>query len=147
MDSVDSRILALLQANSRITMSELGRVIGMTQPAVTERVRKLEDRGVISGYRAVLSPEKLGKPIMAFILMQTNSCADFDAFCEQSPEVVDLYRISGQHNFLLKIVTASMGSLERFTNSLGAFGHSTTLIVLSARFEQKAILPDIPESM
>ena len=143
MDHVDSRILELLQENSRITMSELGRVIGMTQPAVTERVRKLEDKGVIKKYRAVLEPEKLGKPIMAFILMQTNSCTEFDNFAKESPEVIDLHRISGQHNFLLKVQTKSMEALEEFTNKLGAFGHSTTLIALSTRFEQKPILPEV----
>lgn len=142
MDRTDSRILELLQANSRITMSELGRVVGMTQPAVTERVRKLEDKGVISGYRAVLSPEKLGKSICAFVLMQTVSCSDFEDFAQYSPEVIDLYRISGQHNFLLKVMTSSMETFEKFTNKLGSYGHWTTLIVTSTRFEQKAFVPE-----
>ncbi|MET3287534.1 UNVERIFIED_CONTAM: DNA-binding Lrp family transcriptional regulator [Brevibacillus sp. OAP136] len=78
MDAVDSRILELLQTNSRITMSEMGRIIGMTPPAVTERVRKLEDKGVINTYRAVLAPEKLGKGIAAFILLQSYSCSEIN---------------------------------------------------------------------
>ncbi|RNB87149.1 Lrp/AsnC family transcriptional regulator [Brevibacillus fluminis] len=145
MDAVDSRILELLQTNSRITMSEMGRIIGMTPPAVTERVRKLEDKGVISTYRAVLAPEKLGKGIAAFILLQSYSCSEINEFCKNEPDVIDLYRISGQHNFLLKVRTKSMEAMEEFTNRLGAYGNSTTLIVLSTRFEQKALVPDIEE--
>ncbi|MGE5704994.1 MAG: Lrp/AsnC family transcriptional regulator [Clostridia bacterium] len=143
MDEIDSRILELLQTNSRMSMSEMGRVIGMTQPAVSERVRKLEDKGVISTYRAVLSPDKLGKHIAAFILLQSNECNEITGFCRNEPDVVDLYRISGQHNFMLKVLTKSMETLEEFTNKLGAFGNFTTLIVLSTRFEQKAIFPEI----
>lgn len=145
MDQIDSRILELLQANSRISMSDLGRTIGMTQPAVTERVRKLEDRGIITKYGAALSPEKLGKPIMAFLLLQTNSCSEINDFAEKAPEVIDLYRISGQYNFLVKVRTTSMEALEEFTNLIGAFGNYTALIALSTRFEQKAILPEITE--
>jgi len=145
MDAVDSRILELLQENSRISMSELGRMIGMTQPAMTERVRKLEDKGVIAGYRAVVSPGTVGLPIMAFILIQTTSCADFERYCEQSKEVVDLYNISGQHNFLIKVLTPTMEALGRFSNHLGTFGHSTTLVVLESGFEQKSIVPHISE--
>jgi DNA-binding Lrp family transcriptional regulator len=143
MDQIDSKILEILQTNSRISMSELGRVIGMTQPAVTERVRKLEEKGIISKYRTALNLDKLGKKITAFILMQSQQCDQFDEFCRQSPDVIDLYRISGQYNFLVKVITDSMESLEEFTNKLGVFGYSTTLIVLSTRFEQKPIIPEV----
>ncbi|KHF33015.1 HTH-type transcriptional regulator LrpC [Paenibacillus sp. P1XP2] len=84
MDQTDLKILNILQDNARITISELGRMINMTGPAVTERVRRLEEKGVIRSYRAMLSPEKLGKAITAFVAIQANRCDLFTDFCRRS---------------------------------------------------------------
>ncbi|WP_339265553.1 Lrp/AsnC family transcriptional regulator [Paenibacillus sp. FSL K6-1330] len=70
MDQIDLQILELLKNNARISFSELGRKVNMTQPAVSERVKRLEEKGVITGYRAVLSPDKMGKGVTAFILFK-----------------------------------------------------------------------------
>lgn len=110
----------------------------MSQPAVTERLRKLEEQGVITAYRAQLSPQKLGNHSTAFVLFRTNSCTDFTAFCETAPEVIDLYRISGEFNFLMKILTETNETLTRFLDRCNVFGFSTTLIVLSTAFEDKS---------
>ncbi|SIQ81849.1 Winged helix-turn-helix DNA-binding [Paenibacillus macquariensis] len=94
MDQIDTKILSSLHNNARIPISELSRNIAMSQPAVTERIRKLEEQGVIMGYRAELSPSKLGKYTTAFILFKSNKCTDFEAFSESAPEIIDLYRTS-----------------------------------------------------
>jgi DNA-binding Lrp family transcriptional regulator len=83
----------------------MSKIIAMSQPAVTERLRKLEDQGIVTAYRAQLSPQKLGKHTSAFVMFKTNCCPDFVNFCEASPEIIDLYRISGDYNFLLKVLT------------------------------------------
>lgn len=147
MDAIDSKILELLQKDGRMSMVNLGKKVNMTQPAVKERVRKLEEKGIITHYRSVLSPQKLGKGITAFILFEADQCHDFADFCKQYSDVVDLYRISGQYNHLLKVVTESMETLEGFTNAARQYGRSSVLIVLSTRFEQKAMLPQVQEEV
>ncbi|MFC3800984.1 Lrp/AsnC family transcriptional regulator [Cohnella sp. GCM10012308] len=139
MDHIDSKILSLLHDNARISISEMSRTIAMSQPAVTERVRKLEEQGVITGYRVQLSPHKLGKHTTAFVLFKTNKCPDLTAFCESSPDIVELYRISGEYNFLMKIVTETTESLASLLDECNAFGFSSILVVLSTAFEDKNI--------
>ncbi|EHB63838.1 MULTISPECIES: Lrp/AsnC family transcriptional regulator [Paenibacillus] len=141
MDRTDVQILELLQNHARLSMTELGKLIGLSQPAVTERVRKLEEQDVIIGYRAVVSTEKLNKHCMAYLLFHTKHCENFIAFCEQSNEVVECHRISGQHNYLIKVVCDSMRALEAFINQTGQFGDSTTLIVMSSPIENRVLLP------
>lgn len=142
MDRVDRNILSLLHENARMPIAEIGRKIAMTQPAVTERIRKLEEKGIIAGYKAILAPKKLGKDVTAFVLFKTNNCLDFQAFCSNSPDVIELYRISGEYNFMMKIITASMESLTAFLDSCSPYGFSSTLIVLSAAIENKLIIDD-----
>ncbi|MEC0229498.1 Lrp/AsnC family transcriptional regulator [Paenibacillus alba] len=145
MDKIDSKILSLLHENARMPVAEIGRTIAMTQPAVTERIRKLEEQGIIAGYKAVLSPKRLGKDVTAFVLFKTSSCIDFQAFCSQSPDVIELYRISGEYNFMMKIMTTSMEALTVFLDSCGPYGFSSTLIVLSAAIENKSLIDEISE--
>ncbi|WP_027093390.1 Lrp/AsnC family transcriptional regulator [Cohnella thermotolerans] len=145
MDLIDYKILSALHENARISMSEMSRAIAMSQPAVTERVRKLEEQGVIRGYRAELAPDKLGKKTSAFVLFKTNNCPDFTRFCEEAPEVVDLYRISGEYNYLMKVLTDTTESLAQFLDSCHPFGFSTTMIVLSTAFEDKSPVPGAME--
>ncbi|KEQ21937.1 Lrp/AsnC family transcriptional regulator [Paenibacillus tyrfis] len=144
MDQVDYKILSLLHENSRIPMAELGRIIGMTQPAVKERVRKLEEQGVITGYHAAISMPKLGKNTTAFVMFRTKKCAAFVEFCRQSPEVTDMYRISGEYNYMLKVVTATTEELVDFSERCGDFGYSYTLMMLTAPFEQKMMICEPP---
>ncbi|GEB33845.1 Lrp/AsnC family leucine-responsive transcriptional regulator [Brevibacillus sp. 1238] len=142
VDQVDYKIISLLHENSRIPLAEMGRIIGMTQPAVKERVRRLEEQGVITGYHAAISQEKLGKHTTAFVMFRTKQCAAFIDFCKQAPEVTDMYRISGEYNYMLKVVTRSTEELVAFSERTGDFGYSYTLIVLTAPFEQKMMLEE-----
>ncbi|OZB98486.1 Lrp/AsnC family transcriptional regulator [Paenibacillus sp. XY044] len=144
MDQIDLSILDILQKDARISISELGRMINMSGPAVTERIRKLEDKGVIQSYRAVLSPEKIGKPITAFILVQANQCNALTEFCAQSPDVLELHQISGQYNFILKVVAASMQSLEEFRMACSKYGFTQTITVLSTTFDSKGFALNEP---
>ncbi|RIX49360.1 Lrp/AsnC family transcriptional regulator [Paenibacillus nanensis] len=140
MDNIDLKIMSILHDNARITVSEMSRMVSMSQPAVTERLRKLEEREVITGYRAKISPAKLGKYTTAFVLFKSNNCKEFETFCEAAPEIIDFYRTSGEYNYLLKVVTETSESLETFLEACNAFGFSTTLVVLSTRFEDKSLV-------
>ncbi|MGO4109863.1 Lrp/AsnC family transcriptional regulator [Paenibacillus sp. YAF4_2] len=140
MDHIDYKILSILHDNARITISEMSRIIAMSQPAVTERLRKLEEQGVITGYRAEISPSKLGKYTTAFVLFKSNNCKEFEAFVEASPEIVDFYRTSGEYNYLLKVITETSETLEAFLETCNPFGFSLTNVVLSTRFEHKSLI-------
>jgi len=142
MDDLDKQILLVLQEQGRISMTNLGKTVSLSQPAVTERVRRLEDKGIIDHYRAVVAPEKMNKMISAFVLFYTKGCDRFVEYCEHARDVVELHRISGhQYNFLVKLVTESLQTLESAINELGAFGDSTTLIVLSSPLKQELLIP------
>lgn len=146
MDAIDAKILAILQQNARISISQLGRMINMTQPAVRERVKRLEEQGVIRSYRAILNEEKLGKQVTAFVLVQANSCDQLIQFCEEAPEVIEMYQLSGQYNFLLKVVTETMHTLNVFIQHCSEIAFTSTMTVLSKPFEEKPILIKEDES-
>lgn len=144
MDELDKQILLALQEHGRISMTELGKRVSLSQPAVTERVRRMEEKGIIDHYRAVVAPEKIDKPISAFVLFYTKGCDRFVEYCRSARDVVELHRISGhQYNFLVKLATESLQTLESAINEMGAFGDSTTLIVLSSPIKQDLLIPEI----
>lgn len=146
MDHVDKQILYYLQNQARISMTELGKCVGLSQPAVTERVRRMEEKGIIKEYRTMISPEKIGKQAAAYILFHTRDCHAFLDFCRSSPDVVECNRISGEHNYLLKVMTDSTRSLEEFGNQCDKYGTYTILIVMSSPIEPKLLIPSLEEA-
>ena len=137
MDEIDQSILIQLQENARISMTELGKKSGLSTPATTERVKKLEDKEVIKGYRAIIDPEKLNKNVTAFILFDTKQGEKFKDFCKEQPVVVECHRLAGQFSYLVKVVTESVKILEEFIDATLPFGEPTTLIKLSSVVEYK----------
>ena len=146
MDQLDQVILSHMQSQARMSMTELGKLVGLSQPAVTERVKRMEEKGVIQEYRTVVSPEKIGKPATAYMLFHTRECTAFLNFCHAAPEVIECHRISGEHNYLLKVRTESTQSLEQFGNRCDTYGTYTILIVMSSPVDHKFLLP-LPEAL
>ncbi|REK75595.1 Lrp/AsnC family transcriptional regulator [Paenibacillus paeoniae] len=142
MDQIDQNILYHLQHQARISMTELGKQVGLSQPAVTERVKRMEEKGVIEQYRTIVSPEKIGKQAAAYTLFHTRDCDAFLDFCRSSPEVVECHRISGEYNYMLKIVTDSIQSIETFTNKCNKYGTYTVLIVMSSPIDHKFFISE-----
>ncbi|RDW19652.1 Lrp/AsnC family transcriptional regulator [Oceanobacillus chungangensis] len=140
MDEIDQSILIQLQENARISMTELGKKIGLSTPATNERVKKLEDKEVIKGYRAIIDPEKLNKNVTAFILFDTKQGKKFKDFCKGQPVVVECHRLAGQFSYLIKVVTESVKILEEFIDATLPFGEPTTLIKLSSVVEYKPFI-------
>ncbi|MFS0870322.1 Lrp/AsnC family transcriptional regulator [Paenibacillus xylanilyticus] len=139
MDEIDKDILLHLQENARYSFAELGRKVGLSTPAVNERVRKLEEKEIIVGYKAIINPEKIDKPIMAYILYDNTKCEPFAAFCKNHPSVIECHRLAGSYNYLIKVLTDSVQSLENFIDASMSFGQPTTLIRLSSPVEGKSI--------
>ncbi|MFU1795353.1 Lrp/AsnC family transcriptional regulator [Paenibacillus azoreducens] len=140
MDQIDKQILFHLQGQARISMTELGKSVNLSQPAVTERVKRMEEKGIIEEYRTIVSAEKTGKHASAYILFRTRDCDAFLDFVRSSPHVIECHRISGEHNYLLKVLTESTRDLEEFGNHLDKFGTYTILIVMSSPIEHKPLI-------
>ncbi|HBT71963.1 MAG TPA: Lrp/AsnC family transcriptional regulator [Lysinibacillus sp.] len=143
MDSIDADILMRLQSDARLSMTSLGKLIGLSQPAITERVKRLEEQEVIKSYRAIVSNEKVGKSTVAFVLFRTTKCNNFVDYCKQASQVVECHRISGEYNYLIKVVVESTKELELFENDSMKYGDSTTLISLSSPIENKSLIPNL----
>lgn len=132
MDLTDMKILSILEKNGRISMKELASKITLTAPATKERVTKLEESGVIKGYKAEICLEKLNKNITAFILFETDNCKGLYHFCLNYPEVTECHRIAGQYSYLVKISTFSMKTLEEFVDKALKYGKSSTHLIFSS---------------
>lgn len=135
IDSIDERILAELQANGRLTMKSLAERVGLSSPAMIERVRRLEDRGVITGYRAIVAPEALGRPVSAIVTVTVPS-GRYEPFLEAvkaNPSVVECHRITGAATHLLRVQVPDLAALESLVDSLNEVGGtSETAVVLSS---------------
>src|SRR5438093_8397018 len=134
IDQVNIRVLEELQRDPRLTMSELGRRVGMSSPAVTERVRRLEETGVIRGYRLDLDPAALGLPLTAYVRVRPNAgqLPRVAALAQAIPEVVECHRITGEDCFILKIHLPAMDQLDRILDRFLMYGVTTTSIVQSS---------------
>jgi Lrp/AsnC family leucine-responsive transcriptional regulator len=141
LDRISWRILEELQQNARISWAELGRRVGLTTPAVAERVHRLESLGIIREYRTEISVERLGLPILIFVrLSMSGPEALVRAFQQQVKtwdEVLECHRVTGSESFILKARVVSMGHLERFIDRLGHYGSTSTTTVLSSPVERR----------
>lgn len=141
LDAHDTRILAELQADARLTMAELGRRVHLSQPAVTERVKKLEAAGVISGYRATVNLGKLGYGIRAIIRVGR---ADYDLvvkLVQETPECVNAYNVTGEDSWILEIAVIDVSHLDAVLTKFCILTETATSIILNPAREHQAMLP------
>lgn len=143
LDSTDAAILAALQADGRQSMTQLARTVSMSPSAVTERVRRLETTGVITGYVAVVDPERIGYPILAHLRLRHPGGDDraLHDLLGETPEVVSAHHVTGEDGFLLTVVATSMRHLEQVSGRVGALGAVTTSVVYSRPVPARAVLP------
>ncbi|MGC4072567.1 MAG: Lrp/AsnC family transcriptional regulator [Nibricoccus sp.] len=143
LDPTDWKLVASLQENARTTFAELGRSIGLSTPATAERVRKLEDAGVILGYRAEIDPARIGLPITAFIRMSVvgDVFARITALLQEMPEVLECHRGTGADSFTIKVAVSNVAHLEALIDRLTPFGTTTTSIVLSTPVARRPLRP------
>jgi Lrp/AsnC family leucine-responsive transcriptional regulator len=141
LDPHDARILEELQRDARITMAELGRRVHLSQPAVTERVRKLELNGVIRGYRAIVDPQRLGYGIRALVRVGRVEYQRMVKLIEQSPEVVDAWNVTGEDSWILQIAVIDVEHLDAVVTKFCLLSETSTSIVLNALREGAPLLP------
>jgi Lrp/AsnC family transcriptional regulator, leucine-responsive regulatory protein len=140
-DQTDMRILEALQQDGRASYAELARTVSMSASAVAERVRRLEDSGVISGYSAVVDPERLGLGVLAFVRLRypTGNYKPFRDLLASTPEIIEAHHVTGEDCFVLKVVARSMRNLEATTGRIGGLGAVTTSVVYSSPLKSRPV--------
>ena len=141
MDQTNIHILHYLQENCRSTMKEIGENVGLTSPAVSERIRKLEEDGAILGYHAHINPLSLGNNISAFVEVDVPArhYDRFLTFCNQAEAVIEHHHIIGPYNSMLRVAVHDSEQLESFLSQIKSYGNSQTQIILSTYFTHGSI--------
>jgi len=142
MDITDHKILEFLQKDGRISMKDLGKIVGLTSPAVSERVKRLEEAGVIEGYKAIVNPDALGRVIKAFvhISLPNDKYKVFIEEARQDPRIVECHHITGDDCSVLKVIVKDMYELENVIDSMKTIGSTKTSVILSTPIHAKSIL-------
>ncbi len=145
MDRTDRQLVEALRLNARASWAELGRAVGLSGPSVQERVRRLEERGVITGYQADVAPAAVGLSVSALIgLIQSDGVESDDvaAQLEQVHEVEDCWYVAGEENFVVKVRAPDVAQLEVVVGKLRrvrGVARTRTTVVLSTRWEHRAV--------
>ncbi|MBE0643997.1 MAG: Lrp/AsnC family transcriptional regulator [Bacteroidetes bacterium] len=141
LDELDILVLDALQKNGRVKRNELAELVGLSLPATSDRLRKLEERGYIRGYAAILDPAQFGKDITAFVQVSVDTSLHYDNFLkhvQQSPEILECHAITGEGSHLLKIRTDNTAALEHVLSQIQSWKEvqrTRTSIVLSTTKE------------
>ncbi|MDN3666474.1 Lrp/AsnC family transcriptional regulator [Algibacter miyuki] len=143
LDSLNTKILECLQQNARMSNAEIGRRVGISSPAVSERIKKMEDLGIIEDYKAIVSPYEIGYQLKAIITLRAfmGKLKPFLDKVKTYDEVVNCYRITGDENIVMEVVLKNNKHLEVFIDQLISYGETKTQIVLSRVIKQKEIKP------
>ena len=141
LDDTSWQILQALQDDARLSFAELGRRVGLSPPAVAERVHKIEEAGIITGYRAQVNAQKIGLPLMAMIGLTTTpqQYPQITALINDLPEVLECHHVTGSCSFSIKAIASSISHLESLIEQLSRFGQTTTSIVLSSPVKERVI--------
>lgn len=143
LDTLNCKILKCLQENARLSNAEIGRRVGISSPAVSERIKKMEDLGIIEGYKTIVSPFEMGYQLKAIITLRAfmGKLKPFLEKVKTFDEVVNCYRITGDENIVMEVVLKNQKHLETFIDQLIVYGESKTQIVLSRVIKQSEIKP------
>ena len=141
MDSLNWKILKCLQQNARQSNAEIGRTVGISSPAVSERIKKMEDSGIIQDYNTSVSPFEVGYQLKAIITLRAfmGMLKPFLEKVKTYPEVLNCYRITGNENFVMEVVLRNQKHLEQLIDQLIVYGETKTQIVLSHVVKNNAV--------
>lgn len=152
IDGVDRAILEALRSNARIPYADLARQVGLSAPSVADRIKRLEQSGVITGYHVALAPAALGLGVVAIVGIEQSDDGDQDeiaAGLRELEEIEDCWFVAGEESFILKLRVADIDALEKSLGRLRkipGISRTHTTVVLSTRFEGRAVLPSETEA-
>ena len=140
LDEIDRKILRLLIQDGRMSFAEIGRQVNLSLPAAAERVRRLEEAGIIEGYQAKVNYKKLGYPLIVFVELMIPATAYkiVNPRISEIPEIIDAYHVAGEVSLMLKLHLADLEDLEPIIEQLTPPGHSKSIVVLSTVVEKSA---------
>ncbi len=152
LDAIDRQILSALQEQGRVPLVKLGEQVGLSSPSVIERIKKLEDSGIITGYHASVDARRLGKDVAAFIgvsISHPKAIALFEQTVALLDDVLECHHVTGRHTILLKVKTGNTSSLERLIStirSIEGVSRTETMVVLSTHTERSTVVvePAVP---
>ncbi len=145
LDEIDKKILAELQANARVSFAELGRRVALSTPSVMERVRKMEESGIIVGYRAQIDPTKVGLAVRAFIKISVagDKLAKFIAIARRVPAIIECHRVTGVESYIIQVAVRDTIHLEQTIDALMPYVATNTSMILASPIEWNPIFPSI----
>lgn len=143
LDGTDSALLRELQADARLSLAELGRRVSLSSPAVAERLRRLEQEGVITGYRAEVDPRRLGYGLGVIVRVRPapRLLADVAELARQTPEIVECHRVTGDDCYVMTAYVRDVEHLEVVIDEFAAYGQTTTAIMQSSPVPRRALAP------
>lgn len=145
LDPIDHRLLEILQKNARTKLNEMAQQLGLTIPTISERIQKLEERGFIKGYTAILDAKRLGKDITAFITVSIDSSKHYQMFMErarETEEILECHSVTGEGSHLLKVRAENTNSLEKLLSRIQSWPgvlSTKTSVVLSTIKESTVV--------
>lgn len=141
MDSIDLKIISLLQQNARMPLKQLAEQVFLSSPATSARIEHLEKEGIIKGYSAVVDSKKLGFPIIAYINLEVQPVQkpEFYPFITKHPNVLECSCVTGHYSMLIKVAFDSTEALDGFIGKLQTFGNTETQIVFSTALEPRGV--------
>lgn len=144
LDTIGWKIIVELQQDARLPYAELGRRIGLSTPAVAERVHRLEEAGIIAGYHAEVDHSKLGFPVLAFVRVNVlgSELSRFAKKAAERAEVLEVHRVTGAESFILKVAVRDQAHLEKVIDSLMPYLATTTSLVLSTSLTWRCTYPE-----
>lgn len=148
MDSIDRKILSILQSNARTPLKVIAEQVFLSSPAVSARIERLESSGLIAGYQAQLSAAAMGYQIKAFISLEIEprQKPEFYPYVEKCPNVMECNCVTGDYSMLLKVCFHTTQELDQFINQLDQFGRTRTQIVFSTPVEHRGVPAEEQES-
>ncbi|MGG3883395.1 Lrp/AsnC family transcriptional regulator [Brevibacillus panacihumi] len=144
MDQTDIRLLELLQLEGRISISDLSKKLSLSRPSISERLNRLEEKGVIEGFSARVSPKAIGRDVLVFIQLsqlRIHSYSDFEKSIQENPDIIECHRLTGEVSYLLKAAVTGMEHLSQLIDSLLPYGNVNTSLVLSSPVSFRCITP------
>ena len=148
LDAIDCNLLAELQANARISFAELSRKISLSTPAVIERIKRLEEAGVIVGYHAHVEPSAVGRSVQAFVKLSVagDKLMKFAQSVKKIEEVLECYRVTGAESFLILVAVRDTAHLQTVIDLMMPYVSTNTSIILDVQVRWNPVIPEVRQT-